>query len=189
MDTYILPYPSTALQPHISSEVVSTHLARLGGLQQALSNALAGSDLAQMELDVVVASSQGQTFELAASCLNQRFFWDGLCSRSPAEPGGRIGERIKSDFGSLGALQESFSQHAAQLPADGWIWLVEQADGRLAVTSHPGIGNPLTGTSRPVLACPLDHTLWDSPGNSDRSSWLTGFWKLVNWDMAERNLR
>jgi Superoxide dismutase len=51
---------------------------------------------------------------------------------------------------------------------DGWIWLVEQADGRLAVTSHPGIGNPLTGTSRPVLACPLDHTLWDSPGNSDR---------------------
>lgn len=190
MDKYILPYPSTALQPHISAGIITDHLARLQTLQQALEARFAGTELAAMELDLIIATTQGDTFEQAAQYLNQRFFWDGLCSRGGGEPGGRIGERIKSDFGSLSALHEAFAQHATQLEQrDGWLWLVEQADGRLAVTSHPGIGNPLTGTSRPLLTCQWSAQLWSSEQDEQSEHGLVRFWKLVNWDVAEQKLR
>ncbi|KRG76202.1 hypothetical protein ABB30_10390 [Stenotrophomonas ginsengisoli] len=190
MDKYQLPYPTSALQPHLDTDVVIAQLARLHATQQALHAGLANTDLAQMELDVVIASSQGQHFELAASLANQRFFLDGLCSsRSGGEPGGRIGERIKNDFGTLGALHDAFAQLAAGMPEGSWIWLVEQADGRLAITAHPRIGNPMTGTSRPLLTCPLDPAIWGDEDSADLTQLLPRFWKLVNWDAVERNLR
>ena len=189
VDTYILPYPSNALQPHLDSTDVSAHLARIQALEQALASALAGSDLAQMDLDVVLASSQGQRFAMVADYLGRRLFLDGLCARGGGEPGGRIGERIKADFGSLPGLQEAFSQLATQLPADGWIWLVEQADGRLAATAHAGTGNPATGTSRPLLACPLEQHDDTDEQTAASLTWLSRFWKLVNWDNVERQLR
>lgn len=186
VDKYILPYPSTALQPHISNEVVSAQLARAHDIQQALATALAASGLVQLELDVIIATSQGRTFELAASHVNRCFFWDGLCSRGGGEPGGRIGERIKTDFGSLAALQEAFLQHATTLPDGSWLWLVEQADGRLAITAHPRVGNPMTGTSRPLLTCQIAADIW---GDDSAAQALARFWKVVNWDKVEHNLR
>lgn len=188
MDPYILPYPSSALQPHLDSANVAAHLARIQALEQALASAPAGSDPTPMDLDVALASSQGQRFAMTADYLAHRLFLDGLCPRG-GEPAGRIGERIQADFGSLAGLQDAFGQLAAQLPGEGWIWLVEQADGRLGATAHPGTGNPATGTSRPLLACPLQGPNAAGEPPVAAPAWLTRFWKLVNWDNVERQLR
>lgn len=183
MDSYILPYPSSALQPHLDSATVAAHLARIQALEQALA-----SDLSRMDLDVLLASSQGQRFAITTDYLARRLFLDSLCSRG-SDPAGRIAERIQADFGSLTGLQDTFSQLADQLPGDGWIWLVEQADGRLAATAHPGTGNPATGTSRPLLSCPLERQDDTDDQPAATQAWLTCFWKLVNWDNVERQLR
>lgn len=189
VDAYILPYPASALQPHLSPETVAAALADLHACQQQLERRLAGSDLEGQELELAVASCQGRSFELAADCFNRAFFWNGLCSRGGGEPGGRIGERINTDFGSLAALQDAIAQQAAALPGDGWVWLVEQADGHLAVTAHPVAGTPLTGRARPLLAIDVSARTWAADHGDDRQQWLAAFWRLVNWDSVERSLR
>lgn len=189
MDTYILPYPTSALQPHLSTEAVARGVSHLQACQQALDERLQGSDLAGQDLELAVASCQGRSFTLAAECFNRSTFWNGLCSRGGGEPGGRIGERLNNDFGSLAALQEACLQAAEQLRGDGWIWLVEQADGRLAITVHPATGTPLTGSARPLMAIDMTELTWGEQYGHDNAQRLAAFWRLVNWDTAERNLR
>lgn len=189
MDAYILPYPASALQPHLSPDSVHAAMANLQQQQARLAQRLAGSDLAAQELELAVATCQGTTFALAADCFNRGFFWNGLYGRGGGEPGGRIGERLQADFGPLSALQESFAQQLATLPGPGWVWLVEQADGRLAVTAHGPAGTPLTGSARPLLAMAACEHTWAGDHGSDRNRWLAAFWRLVNWDWVERNLR
>lgn len=188
MDPYLLPYPASALQPHLSTQAVSAHLAHHLRLQQQLQQRIAGTDLENMELEVVVAASRGSTFELAAECWNHAFFWQALGGRGGSEPGGRIGKRLAHDFGTLAQLQAEFRRQADLLAGDGWVWLVEHADGSLAVTACAGSGTPITGSSRPLLACDLwQHARTDTGG--DTAAWLEAFWRLVNWDVVEGNLR
>lgn len=189
VEPYLLPYPPSALQPHLSTQMVGAHLAHHQQLQQQLIQRIAGTDLATMELEVVVAASRGTTFELAAECWNHAFFWQCLDGRGGGEPGGRIGERIARDFGGFAQLQAEFSRQAALLPGEGWVWLVEHADGRLAVTGSVRAGTPITGSSRPLLACDLWQHAIPRDAEGATVDWLPLFWRLVNWNAVEQNLR
>jgi len=184
-----LPYPRTALQPHLSAETLDLHH---GGHHRAYVDALnariAGTELDGLPLEDIVRGGQGSLFEVAAQAWNHAFFWQCLHPRAGGEPHGALAERITRQFGDVQKLREEFNRAAMALFGSGWAWLVQHPDGRLAIVTTRNANTPLTGDSTPLLACDLWEHAYYTDYQNDRARYLQAFWKLVNWDFVGAQL-
>ena len=185
-----LPYPRSALQPHFSAATLDLHHGtHQRGYVDALNARIAGTELDALPLEEIVRNSQGSLFELAAQAWNHAFFWQCLHPRASAEPQGELGERINRQFGDVRKLREEFNRLAAGVFGSGWAWLVQHPDGRLAIVTTTGANTPLTGDSKPLLACDLWEHAWYLDYQNERGRYLQAFWKLVDWDFVATQLR
>ena len=185
-----LPYPRTALQPHLSAQTLNLHHGQHHhGYVAALNTRIAGTELDGLPLEDIVRSSQGSLFEAAAQAWNHAFFWQCLHPRAGGEPHGALAERITRQFGDVQKLREEFNRAALAVFGSGWAWLVQHPDGRLAIVTTRNAGTPLTGNSTPLLACDLWEHAYYTDFQNDRARYLQAFWKLVNWDFVGAQLR
>ncbi len=187
-----LPYDRTALEPHLSADVLDFHH---GHHQRALVervNALvAGTDLEDRSLDAIVRAAQGALFDHAAQAWNNTFYWHSL--RPPAAgggaPGGKLAEAIAQQFGDVATLRRRFDAAAMQHFGAGWVWLVQRADGRLGIVVTANAATPLTGEDTPLLAASLwEHATYPDH-REDRQRYLDAFWQLVSWDSVAARMR
>ncbi|MGB3391908.1 MAG: superoxide dismutase [Stenotrophomonas sp.] len=185
-----LPYPRTALQPHLSAETLDLHHgSHHRAYVDALNARIAGTELDGLPLEDIVRSSQGSLFEMAAQAWNHAFFWQCLHPRAGEEPHGPLAERITRQFGDVQKLREEFDRAALAVFGSGWCWLVQHPDGRLGIATTRNANTPLTGDSTPLLACDLWEHAWYTDYQNDRARYLQAFWKLVNWDFVGAQLR
>ena len=185
-----LPYPRTALQPHLSAQTLDLHHGQHHhGYVAALNTRIAGTELDGLPLEDIVRSSQGSLFEAAAQASNHAFFWQCLHPRAGGEPHGALAGRITRQFGDVQKLREEFNRAALAVFGSGWAWLVQHPDGRLAIVTTRNAGTPLTGNSTPLLACDLWEHAYYTDFQNDRARYLQAFWKLVNWDFVGAQLR
>ncbi|WP_449467209.1 superoxide dismutase [Stenotrophomonas humi] len=185
-----LPYSRTALQPHISAETLDLHHGRHHrAYVDAVNARIAGTEMEELPLEDIVRSSQGSLFEAAAQAWNHAFFWQCLHPRAGEEPHGPLAERINLQFGDVQKLREEFNRAAMAVFGSGWVWLVQHPDGKLAITTTRNANTPLTGDSTPLLACDVWEHAYYTDYQNERARYLQGFWKLVNWDFANAQLR
>lgn len=185
-----LPYSRTALQPHISAQTLELHHGRHHqAYVDAVNARIAGTEMDEMPLEEIVRNSQGALFEAAAQAWNHGFHWQCLHPRAGEEPHGVLADRINRQFGDVQKLREEFNRAAMAVFGSGWAWLVQHADGRLAVVTTRNANTPLTGDSTPLLACDLWEHAYYTDYQNDRLRYLQAFWKLVNWDFAASQLR
>ena len=184
-----LPYPRTALQPHLSAEALDLHHGYHRACVDALNARIAGTELDGLPLEDIVRGSQGSLFETAAQTWNHAFFRQCLHPRAGGEPHGALAERITRQFGDVQKLREEFNRAALSVFGSGWAWLVQHPDGRLAIVTTRNANTPLTGESAPLLACNLWEHAYYTDYQNDRARYLQAFWKLVNWDFVSAQLR
>ncbi len=185
-----LPYSRTALQPHISAQTLEQHHGRHHqAYVDAVNARIAGTEMDEMPLEEIVRNSQGALFEAAAQAWNHGFHWQCLHPRAGEEPHGVLADRINRQFGDVQKLREEFNRAAMAVFGSGWAWLVQHADGRLAVVTTRNANTPLTGDSTPLLVCDLWEHAYYTDYQNDRLRYLQAFWKLVNWDFAASQLR
>ena len=185
-----LPYDRTALEPHISGETIDFHY---GKHHQAyvtnLNNLIAGTEFADMSLEDIVLKSQGGMFNNAAQVWNHRFYWNCLKPNGGGEPAGKLAEAINAAFGSFDRLKEEFGKTAIGTFGSGWAWLVQRADGSLALASTPNAATALTGEDTPLLTCDVwEHAFYVDYRNA-RPKYVEAFWNLVNWDFVAGNMK
>ena len=185
-----LPYDRTALEPHISGETIDFHY---GKHHQAyvtnLNNLIAGTEFADMPLADIVRKSQGGMFNNAAQVWNHSFYWNCLKPNGGGEPAGKLAEAINAAFGSFDRFKEEFGKTAIGTFGSGWAWLVERADGSLALASTPNAATPLTGDDKPLLTCDVwEHAYYIDYRNL-RAKYVEAFWNLVNWDFVAAQMR
>ncbi|MCW4453829.1 superoxide dismutase [Flavobacterium sp. MXW15] len=184
-----LPYPSNALQPHLSAEALELrHGTHHRACVDAVNAGIAGTEFAEMGLEEIVRHSQGSLFEAAAQAWNHGFQWQCLHPRGGGEPDGPLAERIARHFGDTQRLREEFNRVALSIFGSGWTWLVQHPDGALTVIGTRNAATPLTGDSIPLLACCVWEHAYYLDYRNDRASYLDAFWKLANWDFAASRL-
>ncbi len=184
-----LPYPTTALAPHLSAETVELHYGRHHrGYVDRLNAQIEGTEFAELTLEEIVARAQGSLFHNAAQVWNHTFYWQCLRARGGGEPTGRLAEAIARGFGDVAHLRQEFDRVALATFGSGWVWLVQRPDGTLAVVSTPNASTPLTGRDTPLLACDLWEHAYYLDYHNDRARYLDAFWKLVNWDFVASRL-
>ena len=184
-----LPYDKSALAPHISAETIDFHYGKHHQTYVTnLNNQIKGTEFEKLSLEESIRKSQGGMFNNAAQVWNHTFYWNCLGPNAGGEPGGRVGEAIAKAFGSFAAFKEQFTNTALTTFGSGWAWLVQRADGSLALVSTSNAGTPLTGTDKPLLTCDVwEHAYYVDYRNA-RPKYVESFWKLVNWNFVAKQM-
>ncbi len=129
-------------------------------------------------------------FNNAAQIWNHTFYWHSLSPNGGGAPEGAIGEAIDSSFGSFDAFKEAFNESAGGNFGSGWTWLVQNADGGLAIVNTSNAETPLTQDGvTPLLTVDVwEHAYYIDYRNA-RPAYMDAFWNLVNWEFAAANMR
>ena len=180
-----LPYDRAALEPYISAETIDFHYSKHHQTYVTnLNNLIAGTEFESADLESIVRKAQGGMFNNAAQVWNHSFYWNCLKPLGGGEPHGKLADAINSTFGSFDAFKAEFSKTAIGTFGSGWAWLVQRADGSLALVSTSNAATPLTGTDKPLLTCDVwEHAYYVDYRNA-RPKYVEAFWNLVNWDFV-----
>jgi Fe-Mn family superoxide dismutase len=184
-----LPYDRTALEPHISAETIDYHYSKHHQTYVTnLNNLIAGTEFESADLETIVRKSQGGLFNNAAQVWNHTFYWNCLKPNGGGAPTGKVAEAIDAAFGSFDAFKAEFTKTAIGTFGSGWAWLVQRADGSLALVSTSNAATPLTGTDKPLLTCDVwEHAYYVDYRNA-RPKYVEAFWNLVNWDFVSAQM-
>jgi len=180
-----LPYDRTALEPHISAETIDFHYSKHHQAYVTnLNNLIVGTEFENADLESIVRKAQGGLFNNAAQVWNHTFYWNCLKPNGGGAPTGKLAEAINAAFGGFDAFKAEFSKTAIGTFGSGWAWLVQRADGSLALVSTSNAATPLTGTDKPLLTCDVwEHAYYVDYRNA-RPKYVEAFWNLVNWDFV-----
>ena len=185
-----LPYDGEALAPAISAETLSFHHGKHHKAYIDKTNeAIAGTDLADADLETVIAKARGSNqglFNNAAQAWNHAFYWESL-SPSKTAPKDDLLAAIERDFGSLDDLKKKLKETAVNHFASGWAWLVSR-DGKLSVTDTHDAGTELVAGIKPILVIDV----WEHAYYIDRKNLRPAYVdavvdELLNWDFAAEN--
>lgn len=179
-----LPYKPDALEPHISRETIEYHYGKHhAAYVKNLNGLVQGNEFENMSLEEIVKKSKGPIFNNAAQVWNHTFYWNCLAPKAGGEPGGRLADAIKKDFGSFESFKEQFTKTATSLFGSGWAWLV-QGDGKLEIVGTSNAENPLTQGKKPLMTCDVWEHAYYIDYRNRRPDYVGSFWKLVNWDFV-----
>ena len=185
-----LPYPQNALEPHISAETLSFHYGKHHNTYVVKLNGLVGGTAFENKtLEEVIKSSEGGVFNNAAQIWNHTFYWNSLSPNGGGEPTGKVADAIAAAFGSFDAFKEKFNDKAVNNFGSSWTWLVKKADGTLDIVNTSNAGTPITEDGvTPLITVDLWEHAYYIDYRNVRPDYLKGFWSLVNWDFANKNL-
>jgi len=180
-----LPWARDALAPHISAETIDYHYGKHHQTYVTnLNNQIKGTEFEGLDLVAIVKKAQGGMFNNAAQVWNHTFYWNSLTPKGGGEPSGKLADALKKSFGGFAQFKEDFSKAALGTFGSGWAWLVQRADGGLAIVSTSNAATPITGSDRPLLTCDVwEHAYYIDYRNA-RPKYVEAFWNLANWEFA-----
>jgi len=190
-----LPYAFDALEPHIDARTMEIHHGKHHAAYVAnLNKALDGhADLEKMSiaelmgsLDRVPESIRTAVRNNGGGHLNHSMFWTLMKDGGGGEPGGELGDAVKSAFGSFDDFKTRFSQAGATRFGSGWAWLYVR-DGKLEVGSSPNQDSPVMEGGKPVLALDVwEHAYYLNYQNR-RPDYIAAWWNVVDWEKVAEN--
>jgi len=180
-----LPYPLDALEPAISRETLEYHHGKHHrAYVDKLNGLVDGTAMAGQPLEELVRRSTGALFNNAAQVWNHDFYFAGLKPGGASEPTGELARLLKSSFGSIEKLRETFRRHAVDNFGSGWTWLVKSRDGQLVVRNTHDAENPLRSGDTSLLCCDVWEHAYYIDYRNDRARYVDALWKLFNWEVA-----
>jgi len=181
-----LPYDNDALAPIISQETIEYHY---GKHEKAyidnLNHLIKGTEFEEMELEEVIKHAKGPLFNNASQAWNHIFYFFSFSPDGGGEPGGELGDAIRTQFGSFEEFKKAFVEAGVNLFGSGWVWLSRDNEGRLFITQGPNAGNPLTEGMTPILTFDVWEHAYYLDYQNRRKDALEKLWDIIDWDIVE----
>jgi Fe-Mn family superoxide dismutase len=190
-----LPYKQSALQPYISSRLMSFHYGKHHQTYVDKYNELVkGTPMAKQSLETVIQSTfkkskQKTLFNNAAQIYNHTFFWRSMKPKGGKSPTGEIKTKINKTWGSYKKFKTEFTEQATKLFGSGWVWLVY--DGKkLSIMQTKDAETPLTNKKlTPILTLDVWEHAYYLDYKNKRPDFIKAYLEhLANWDFANQNL-
>lgn len=189
-----LPYNKDALNPIITEETFDYHYGKHhAAYVNNLSDLIKNTPLEEATVEEIIKKSFNDKniglFNNAAQHWNHTFFWHCLSPNGGKAPNGKIAELIARDFGNFENFKEQFSTTAIKLFGAGWAWLSQNQQGILEIIPMKDAHTPLTENKKPIITLDVwEHAYYIDYRNA-RPKFVEGFWDLINWDFANKNLK
>ncbi len=197
-----LPYRYAALEPHIDSLTMyihynKHHAAYVNNLNKVLeaypewqlkdvTELLAHIDKLPQTIRTTVRNNAGGHY-------NHSLFWEMLAEPGTTRMSSRTEKALIRDFGSVEAFKQAFARSAMGRFGSGWVWLLQDRDGKLSVLSTPNQDNPLmpfvARDMRIVLALDVWEHAYYLNYQSQRAAYVEAFWNVVNWRKVDEVLK
>lgn len=191
-----LPYAPEALEPHIDAMTMGIHhgkhhQAYITNLKAALAGTSETDAVALVsDLSVVPEAARMLVRNNGGGHVNHTWFWNWMApaGSGPAGPEGKLGEAIQSTFGSIDDFKKVFGEAGTKRFGSGWAWLIQKADGKLAVVSTPNQDNPLmkgvvpdSDLGKPLLGLDVWEHAYYLKYQNKRPDYIAAWWNVVNW--------
>lgn len=184
-----LPYSADALAPLMSRETINYHYGKhLQTYVDNLNRLAVGSPCEGMTLDSLVVHADGALFNNAAQVWNHTLFFNTLTPTQTDMPAELRGA-IERDFGGVDAFKEQFTKAATSLFGSGWVWLVEDKDGRLSIVSTSNAGNPLRSGLNPLLTLDVWEHAYYIDHRNRRADFVRDWWRLLDWKRVASRIK
>ena len=192
-----LPYPSSALEPHIDTQTMQFHhdkhhAAYVKNLNDAVAKApeLQGKSVEDLlkNLSSLPESVRTIVRNNGGGHANHTMFWMLMKPGGGGAPTGAIADAINGTFGSFDKLQTLFNDTGTKRFGSGWVWLVKGKDGKLAVLSTANQDSPLTEGATPIMGNDVWEHAYYLKYQNRRADYLKAWWNVVNWEEVNRRL-
>ncbi|KAF8631351.1 hypothetical protein AX15_002437 [Amanita polypyramis BW_CC] len=179
-----LPYAYDALEPYISTQIMTLHHTKH---HQAYVNALNAAEAAYAK-----AATAKERIALQAALkfnggghINHSLFWKNL---GPHGRGilkdGAFKDAITRDFGSVDKMIAEFNTATAAIQGSGWGWLGYNAKTKkLEIVTTPN-QDPLL-THAPIIGVDVWEHAYYLQYYNVRPDYLKAIWNVINFDEAE----
>jgi superoxide dismutase, Fe-Mn family len=192
-----LPYDYNALEPHIDEETMRIHhdkhhAAYVNNLNAALEKHpdlqnKSAEDLIK-DINSVPEGIRTAVRNNGGGHVNHTMFWEIMGPGKGGEPTGRVGEAIKSTFGSIDAFKTQLNDAGVKRFGSGWAWLVSTG-GKLVIESTPNQDNPMMEGKTPILGVDVWEHAYYLKYQNRRPDYLAAWWNVVNWDAVNKRFK
>ncbi|MGA5690359.1 superoxide dismutase [Cytobacillus pseudoceanisediminis] len=188
-----LPYDYSALEPHISGEIMRLHHDKhhqsyVDGLNKAevmLQNARDNNDYS-----LVKHWSRELAFHGAGHYLHT-IFWNNMRPEGGGKPSGALLKEINKYFGSFERFKSHFTEAAKQVEGVGWAILVWSPRARRLEILQSERHMLLTQWDTiPLLVLDVWEHAYYLQYKNNRGEYVKNWWNVVNWkDVEDRYLK
>jgi len=188
-----LPYDYSALEPHISGEIMQLHHDKHHATYVAGVNTVI-DQLAEAREKNAFGPINGLEKTLAfhlGGHINHSVFWPNMSPDGGDKPTGELAAAIDEFFGSFDGFRAQFEANANAIQGSGWSMLVWDALGqRLNVVQLYDQQGNLPLAQVPVLLLDMwEHAFYLQYRNV-KADYAKAWWNVVNWaDAQERFTR
>lgn len=190
-----LPYEYDALEPHIDKQTMMLHHDKHhAGYVDNLNKALEGNDeLLKMDILELVSSLDNVPEDIlikvrnnAGGHANHTMFWKIMGPNLGGEPGGKLMDAIKADFGDFTSFSEKVNDLGLKRFGSGWIWVVVN-NGKLEVMDTPNQDTPLMEGKKAILGIDVWEHAYYLKYQNRRADYLKAWWNVANWPHIEHH--
>jgi superoxide dismutase, Fe-Mn family len=192
-----LPYAYNALEPHIDEQTMRIHHDKHHGAYVTNLNAAVEKypDLQAKSPEELLRTINSVPEAIRTAVrnnggghVNHTMFWEIMAPGSSGGPSGRLGDALKSTFGSFDAFKEQFAKAGMSRFGSGWAWLVD-VNGKLAIESTANQDSPLMDGKWPVFGLDVWEHAYYLKYQNRRADYIGAWWHVVNWDAVAKRLK
>jgi len=189
-----LPYDFAALEPHIDARTMEIHHGKhhqtyVNNLNAAIEKA---PELSKKSLDDLMRNVSTLPEAVRTPIRNNggghwnhSMFWQIMAAKAGGEPGGKLGQAIKSTFGDFAKFREQFGAAGVGRFGSGWAWLINTG-GKLSITSTPNQDNPLMEGQKAIMGLDVWEHAYYLKYQNRRPDYIQAWWNVVNWTEVEK---
>jgi Fe-Mn family superoxide dismutase len=193
-----LPYAYDALEPHIDARTMEIHHTKhhqsyITNINKAIKR-IGNAELESKPIEALIGDLNALPEKIRRAVrnnggghANHSFFWKIMGPKAGGEPKGKLADDIKSTFGTFAAFKEKFADAGIKRFGSGWVWLVKNKQGELAITSTPSQNSPLMQGDKPVLGLDVWEHAYYLLYQNRRPDYIKAWWNVVNWDAVAKN--
>lgn len=190
-----LPYAYDALEPSIDKMTMEIHHDKHHkAYVDNLNKAVAGTDMAKMDIEALVKSVTSSTPAAvrnnAGGHWNHTFFWNIMGPGAGGAPKGALAEAINKKYTSFDNFKAEWAKAATGRFGSGWVWLIKNGN-EVEIISTPNQDNPLMALAEkkgtPVLGLDVWEHAYYLKYQNRRPDYVTAFWNVVDWNKVGKN--
>jgi superoxide dismutase, Fe-Mn family len=191
-----LPYDFGALEPHIDAQTMQIHHGKhhqtyITNLNAALEKApeLQSKTIDDLmkDLNAVPEAIRTAVRNNGGGHWNHSMFWESMAPNAGGEPSGKLGDAIKTAFGSFDEFKKQFAAAGTGRFGSGWAWLVADG-GKVSITSTPNQDNPLMEGKKAILGLDVWEHAYYLRYQNRRPDYIAAWWNVVNWPAVAKRL-
>jgi len=189
-----LPYAFDALEPHIDAKTMEIHHDKHHAAyvnnanaalekhpewgKKSLEDLLWGIGQVPEDIRTVIRNNAG-------GHSNHSIFWSIMGPGGGGNPAGRVGESIKTTFGSYDSFKEQLTKAAVGQFGSGWAWLVVDKNGKPSIKSYPNQDSPYMEGLTPILGVDVWEHAYYLKYQNRRADYVAAWFNTLNWTAVE----